>query len=91
MPDETIRIQPLGGPWETLGSDRLRGLIAEHIVASSNDWGPDALNFTLRAESGARRPDLLPYTPIELEIAGVLCWSGFIWSNRWLSFPCSIR
>jgi hypothetical protein len=76
----TIRIRPLGGQWEVLGVDRLRGLWPEGIEASANDWGPDGLSFRLAAEEGARRPDLLPYTPIELEL-GMLCWSGFVWQR----------
>jgi len=78
--DATVRVQPLGGTWERLGSDRLRGITPEGIVASANDWGPDGLSFTLKAEEGARRPDLLPFTPIDLEI-GPLCWSGFVWQR----------
>ena len=69
-----VRVQPLGGGWETLGVDRLRGLSAQGISAASNDWGPDDFSFQLAAERGARRPDLLPYTPIDLEVGGTLCW-----------------
>ena len=78
---EIIRIQPLGGQWETLGADRLRGIVPEGIVASSNDWGPDAMSFTMKAEAGARRPDLLPFTPIELEIDGDIAWAGYTWQR----------
>lgn len=81
MADATVRIQPLGGVWETLGSDRLRGIVPEGIEASCNDWGPDTLNFALKAEDGARRPDVLPYTPVDLQIDGMLCWSGFVWTR----------
>jgi hypothetical protein len=77
----TVRLQPLAGQWETLGADRLRGLVAENIEASSNEWGPEGLSFTLRAEEGARRPDLLPFTPVELEVDGMLCWAGFVWQR----------
>jgi hypothetical protein len=79
--DATIRIQPLGGLWETLGIDRLRGIVPEDIQASCNSWGPDTLNFVLKSEAGARRPDVLPFTPVDLELGGMLCWSGFVWQR----------
>lgn len=74
--DATIRLQPVGGQWETLGADRLRGLVAENIEAVSDSWGPSALSFEIKAEPGAMRPDLLPFTPIELEVDGMVCWAG---------------
>ena len=55
--------------------------MAQGVVASANDWGPDGFSFQLAAEEGARRPDLLPYTPVELEIGGMLAWSGFVWQR----------
>jgi hypothetical protein len=79
--DATIRIQPGAAAWETLGADRLRGIVSENIEASCNSWGPDTLNFVLKAEQGARRPDVLPFTPIDLELGGILCWSGFVWQR----------
>jgi len=79
--EANINVKPLGQGWERLGSERLRGLVPEGIEASCNDWGPDTLSFTLKAEAGGRRPDLLPYTPVELEIGGVICWAGFIWTR----------
>lgn len=81
MEDARLRILPLGGSWETLGSDRLAGIVPEGLTASSNDWGPDQLSFTMKAEETASRPDLLPFTPVELEIGGVLCWAGFVWQR----------
>jgi hypothetical protein len=77
----TVRLQPLDGQWETLGVDRLRGIVPENIEASSNEWGPEGMSFSLRAEEGARRPDLLPFTPIELEVDGMRCWAGFVWQR----------
>jgi hypothetical protein len=74
----TLRLQSLDGGWETLGVDRLRGIVAEGIEASSNPWGPDQMSFQVKASSGAMRPDLNPYTPIELEVDGLLCWAGRI-------------
>jgi hypothetical protein len=78
----TIRCDPIAGEWQTLGTERYRGVVAEGIEASSNSWGPDRMSFTVKAvEAGAARPDLLPYTPLELEIDGLLCWAGRIKSR----------
>lgn len=79
--DATIRILPLGGAWETLGSDRLRGIVPEGIEASADSWGPSQMTFQLKAEAGARRPDVLPFTPVELEVGGMLVWAGFVWDR----------
>lgn len=75
--DAVIRCDPLDGQWQTLGTERYRGIVAENIEASANAWGPDQLSFNVKAvEPGAIRPDLLPYTPVELEIDGTLVWAG---------------
>jgi hypothetical protein len=79
--DARIRILPLGGTWETLGSERLRGIVPENIEASSDSWGPSAMTFQLKAEEGARRPDVLPFTPVELEVGGMLVWAGFVFQR----------
>jgi hypothetical protein len=76
--EATVRVQPLDGPWQTLGTGRYRGIGYEQLEASANAWGPDQLSFTLKAPAGTQRPDLLPYTPVELEIDGVTCWAGRI-------------
>lgn len=74
----TIRIQPLDGAWETLGVGRHGGITAEGIELTADEWGSLGANFTLAAQPGVQRPDLLPFTPIEFEDDGILCWSGFV-------------
>lgn len=81
MAGEVIRIQPTGQTWETLGAARLAGIWPESIEAQADAWGPSTMDFVMKAEPGARRPDLLPYTPIDLEVDGVMCWSGFVWQR----------
>lgn len=73
---ETVRVQALGGKWETLGADRFRGISAENLILSADEWGPAQCTFAIKAEPGAQRPDLLPYAPVEVEIDGILCWTG---------------
>jgi hypothetical protein len=75
----TIRLLPRDGAWVTLGARSLRGIVPEGIEATANPWGPDQLSFQIKAlDPRAQRPDLLPYTPIELEIDGLLVWAGRI-------------
>jgi hypothetical protein len=76
--DAVVRLQPIAGRWETCGVDRLRGVSAEGIRLDSNNWGPDTASFTLKRDPGALWPDLLAFTPVEIEIGGVLVWDGFI-------------
>jgi hypothetical protein len=72
-----IRCDPIDGAWQTLGSGRYRGVVPEGIEATTNVWGPDQLSFNIKTvEAAALRPDLLPYTPVELEIDGILVWAG---------------
>ena len=77
VPGATIRVQPLDGVWETLGVGRLKGITPEAISPSwSYPWGDDQLRFTMKVADGATRPDLLPFTPVELEVAGQVVWAG---------------
>jgi len=77
VPGATIRVHPLDGVWETLGVGRLKGITPEAISPSwSYPWGDDQLRFSLKVADGATRPDLLPFTPVELEIAGQVVWAG---------------
>jgi len=76
--DAAVRLQPISGRWETCGVDRLRGVSAEGIKLDANNWGPDTASFTLKRDPGALWPDLLAFTPVEIEIGGVLVWDGFI-------------
>lgn len=74
--DVTIQAEVLHGTWETFGVDRAIQILPETLVCSANEWGPDKASFVLRRSPWAAWPDLQPYTPIEIEIGGVLCWSG---------------
>jgi hypothetical protein len=72
-----VRLKPLDGAWQALGSDRYRGIVAENIELSANPWGPDQAAFNVKTvDPAALRPDLLPWTPVEVEIDGMLSWSG---------------
>jgi hypothetical protein len=74
---DVVRFQPLDSAWQTLGTERYRGVVAENIVSSSNPAGPDQCSFTVKTvEPASPRPDLLPYTPIEIETDGMLVWAG---------------
>lgn len=74
----TIRLQAIDGQWETCGVERLRGVVPQNFQATANRWGSDTCSFVLRREPGAIYPDLSAFTPIEVEVAGSLCWSGRI-------------
>ncbi len=72
----TIRMQTLDGVWETVGTDRLRGVWPENDSYTADEWGPSKCSFDLRRDPGAIFPDLSAWTPCEVEIAGVLVWDG---------------
>ncbi|MFN0092891.1 MAG: hypothetical protein ACKVWR_21865 [Acidimicrobiales bacterium] len=73
----SVRVQELDGTWRQLGTGRLRGIVPEGLTYSSNVWGPDTCSFTVKTPTAAvERPDLLPFTPVEVEIDGAVVWSG---------------
>lgn len=81
MAETTIRVQTLSGNWETLGTDRSAGVWAEDVSLTSNRWGPDTASFRLKRLPGALNPDLRAFTPVEIEVGGVLVWDGFVWET----------
>lgn len=76
--DAVVRLQTLSGRWETCGSERLKGVVPEDIQLQANAYGPDTASFTLRRDPAAIWPDLQAFTPVEIEIGGVVVWDGFI-------------
>lgn len=74
--DMCIRAEVLGGTWETYGVDRAIDVDPETLSLTFNEWGPDTASFVLRRSPWASWPDLQPYTPIEVEIGGVVAWEG---------------
>lgn len=71
-----VRLQTLDSGWETVGADRLRGVVAENFQGSSNAWGSDRCSFQLRRDPGAIQPDLSAFTPCRVFVGGVRVWSG---------------
>lgn len=74
--DVTVRVQALDGTWETLGSDRASGVWPETVQPASDSWGPSTLSLELHRDPNAPWPDISAFTPIDVEIGGVLRWSG---------------
>lgn len=75
-PDVTVRLQALGGQWETCGADRAIGVRPDTLSLTSNSWGPDKASFNLVRQPIATWPDLGAYAPAEVEIGGVVVWKG---------------
>lgn len=76
MAESVVRVQALDGAWETVGVDRLAGVWPENLELSSDQWGSKGCTFDLRRDPTASWPDLLAFTPIEVDIDGQLSWSG---------------
>lgn len=76
-----IRVQPVYGPWQTLGVDLYPGLEPAGVAPTWGPSGPESLKFTLERPSGRVHTDLLPFTPVELypgeQAAGDPVWSGY--------------
>ena len=77
----TVRVQTLGGTWETIGTDRARSIYAEGLSLTANTWGPDTCRFALKRSIDLTWPDLGAFTPCDVEIGGTVVWSGRIWQT----------
>lgn len=83
MSQAAVRIQNLDSGWEVLGKDRFAGIIPDpdSIELSSNNWGSDTARFMLRRDPRMVHPDIAAFTPCEVEIGGIVVWSGRIWET----------
>lgn len=72
----TIRVQTYRGVWETLGADRYVGVNPEDVHLEYNANGPDTATFSLKRDPTAISPDLSSWTPVEVEVEGVVVWEG---------------
>lgn len=89
----TIRAQAVDGTWETLGADRRYGVVPESVSLESDTWGSTRASFDLHRDPRVTYPDLGAFTPIEVEEAGRLIWSGRVietpaTGDRLLSVSC---
>ena len=74
--DVSIRAEVLAGTWETFGVDRDVEVLPETVAYEADSWGCLKASFTLRRNPWAAWPDLSPFTPVEIEIGGVVVWTG---------------
>jgi hypothetical protein len=74
--DVSVRVEVLNGTWETWGADRDIEVLPESVQYEADSWGCLKASMTLRRNPWAAWPDLSPFTPIEIEIGGVIVWIG---------------
>lgn len=74
--DVSIRCEVLNGVWETFGVDRDVEVDPESVQFSANEWGCEKASWVLKRNPWAAWPDLSPFTPVEIEIGGVIVWVG---------------
>ncbi len=72
----TVRLQALDGTWETCGANRAVKVSPETISYNHNEWGPDKASFDLHRSPIAIWSDIGAFTPVEIEIGGVIVWEG---------------
>ncbi|MGH2878957.1 MAG: hypothetical protein ACRDK4_05035 [Solirubrobacteraceae bacterium] len=76
MISATVRLQALSGTWETCGADRAISVDPESLTLTANPWGSDKASFDLHRAPDATWPDIGAFTPVEVEIGGVVVWKG---------------
>lgn len=74
--DATIRVKPPGETWQTIGTTRANGVWATGLAITANQSGPDTATFTLLRDPRRPWPDLAPFTPVEIEVGGLVVWGG---------------
>lgn len=74
--DVTVRVQALDGSWETVGVDRLTGVVPENVSITNDDAGPASVSFDLHRAGRSPWPDISAFTPVDLEAGGVRVWAG---------------
>ena len=76
MSDVTVRLQALDGQWQTCGVESARGVWPENVSLEADEWGPKTATFDLRRDPAAIWPDISAFTPVKVEVDGVLQWGG---------------
>src|SRR4051812_26005403 len=74
--DVTVRVASLDGTWTTIGGDRPRGVWPEGVVLEADGWGSSKASFNLRRDPTTFWPDIGAFTPVEVDVASTLVWSG---------------
>jgi hypothetical protein len=74
--DVVVRAQALDGTWETIGTDRARGVWPENVGLVTDQWGSASASFDLRRDPGSPWPDIGAFAPIDVMVGGVKVWSG---------------
>jgi hypothetical protein len=74
--DVSVKAEVLNGVWETFGVDRDIEVDPETLIYEFDEWGPLKASFVLKRDPWSAWPDLSPFTPIEVEVGGVLVWEG---------------
>lgn len=81
--DISIKAEVLNGTWQTYGTETAIEVLPESENHSWNEWGCDKASFVLRRNPWAAWPDLREFTPVEIEIGGVIVWEGRINGTLW--------
>jgi hypothetical protein len=74
--DVVVRAQALDGTWDVLGANAARGVFPENAVLEADGWGPSRASFNLRRDPARPWPDIGAFTPVEIEVGGMLVWDG---------------
>jgi hypothetical protein len=79
--ETTVWIKPLDLPWEQVGTGGFQGITPENINLEADTWGPSNATFDLRREPDAPALDLSAGAEVEVRVAGVNVWDGFVSST----------
>lgn len=74
--DAVITVRPIDGQWETIGTDRARGISHEKLRVVSDLWGPLSATFDLKRAPGAPWPDMRAATDLDIDIGTQRRWKG---------------
>lgn len=78
MAEATVRVQALDGVWSELGTGAWPGVVPEDVSVTSDKWGHASCSFKLQRDPARPQPDLMAYTPCEIDERGVRTFEGRI-------------
>ncbi len=72
----TVWLRPIESHWTPVGTEARQGVWAENLTVTNDRRGPLSAAFDLRRDPAGIWPDLAAYTPVEVEVNGIVVFGG---------------
>lgn len=80
-----------GVPIGDTGSPRVEPTSLQLLADDANGIvGPSTASFTLTWNPRDAPPSLLPFTPVQVDVDGHRCWSGYVWTSNITGYTIAV-